>query len=347
MNARKPRTVPTLKDVAEAAEVSLTTASRSLHPTGRHVNPETRARVEAAAQRLSYVPNLTARAMARGTTAVVALVVGNISDPYFSSISAGVVAEAGASDLIVAMSATQNDPRHEVELVRSLKAQRPRAIILTTSRGTDDEVNEQLSAELSSYEASGGRVAVIGRSELPFPAIEPNNREGAEALARALVNLGYRRFGIITGPHALITGVDRAEGFCAGVEASGFSVPPHRIRHESFDREGGYAGAQALLRRTSGDLDLIFASTDAMALGALSAIRDAGLVPGSDVALAGFDDIPNITDVTPALSTVRVPLEELGRRALRTALWMPTGSHHIPVSTQVVLRDSTPERSAS
>ena len=99
-----------------------------------------------------------------------------------------------------------------------------------------------------------------------------------------------------------------------------------------------------LIERGLGDIELVFAANDVMAVGALSAIRDAGLTPGTDVAVAGFDDIPTVRDVTPALTTVRVPLEELGRRALRLALGDADAAAEGAVRTEVVLRESTPRR---
>ena len=110
----------------------------------------------------------------------------------------------------------------------------------------------------------------------------------------------------------------------------------------AFTRDGGYDGMQRLIERGLGDIELVFAANDVMAVGALSAIRDAGLTPGTDVAVAGFDDIPTVRDVTPALTTVRVPLEELGRRALRLALGDADAAAEGAVRTEVVLRESTP-----
>src|SRR4029453_4406683 len=116
----------TLHDVAREAGVSLATASRSLNGSTRKVNEEYRKRVLEAAARLDYSPNLSAQAVARGTTTTVALLVADIADPYFSSIAAGVVAEADTARLIVTMAATERDPERELELVRTLRGQRPR-----------------------------------------------------------------------------------------------------------------------------------------------------------------------------------------------------------------------------
>ncbi|QTX03523.1 LacI family DNA-binding transcriptional regulator [Agromyces archimandritae] len=355
------RTAATLHDVAREAGVSLATASRSLNGSTRKVNDEYRQRVLAAAARLNYTTNLSAQAVARGATTTVALLVADIADPYFSSIASGVIAAADEANLIVTMAATDRDPDRELDLVRQLRGQRPRVMILSASRPADDPTADALVAELAAYERSGGHVVIISRNELGFRTVPLDNRGGAEALARTLVGLGYRRFAAVTGDEGLRGADDRLEGFRAGLAGAGggaagvpagadasvdagasagadasrasadagadasgadagAALPDSRIARAAFTRDGGYAAMQELLGRGLGGAELVFAANDVMAVGALAAIRDAGLAPGRDLAVAGFDDIPTVRDVTPPLTTVRVPLEELGRRALRLAL---------------------------
>jgi LacI family transcriptional regulator len=338
------RTAPaTLHDVAREAGVSLATASRSLNGSTRKVNDAYRQRVLAAAARLNYSPNLSAQAVARGTTTTVALLVADISDPYFSSIASGVVAEADHERLIVTMAATERDPERELELVRQLRGQRPRVMILAGSRPTSDPTEGALGAELAAYESAGGTVVLISRNELDFSTVLLDNRGGAEALARELTRIGYRRFAVVTGGEGLRTAADRLEGFRAGLAASGGRLDDDDVVRAAFTRDGGYEGTPRLIDRGLDGIELVFAANDVMAVGALSAIRGAGLTPGRDLAVAGFDDIPTVRDVTPPLTTVRVPLEELGRRALRLAL-DGDGADGDSVATEVVLRDSTPPR---
>ena len=331
----------TLHDVAREAGVSLATASRSLNGSTRKVNEEYRKRVLDAAARLDYSPNLSAQAVARGTTTTVALLVADIADPYFSSIAAGVIDEADGERLIVTMAATERDPVRELELVRTLRGQRPRVMILAGSRPTSDPTDGALGDELRAYERSGGVVVLISRNELDLRTVLVDNRAGAESLARELATIGYRRFAVITGGEGLRTAADRVEGFRAGLSAAGLELRDDEVIRAAFTRDGGYDGMQRLLDRGLEGVEVVFAANDVMAVGALSAIRDGGLVPGVDVAVAGFDDIPTVRDVTPALTTVRVPLEEIGRRALRLALGDADAAAD-PVHTEVVLRESTP-----
>ena len=336
------RTTPaTLEDVARAAGVSLATASRSLNGSNRTVNETYRTRVLDAAARLNYSPNLSAQAVARGSTMTVALVVADISDPYFSSIAAGVVAEADRERMIVTMAASERDPQRELDIVRTLRGQRPKVIILAGSRREGDPTEAALRRELDDYERAGGRVVLISRNELGFRTVTIDNAPGAEALATSLVGLGYRGFAVLIGNRELKTAADRYEGFAAGLAHSGIRIDPDHVVRSAFTRDGGYDGMRQLVSRGLDDIDVVFAVNDVMAVGALSALRDAGLNPGVDVAIAGFDDIPTVQDVWPTLTTVRVPLVDVGRKALRIALADRPGDES-PVATEVVVRDSTP-----
>lgn len=325
---------PTLYDVAREAGVSLATASRSLNGSVRKVNEEYRTRVLAAAARLGYTPNLSAQAVARGGSATVALLVSDIADPYFSAIAAGVIRASEAEGLVVTMAVTERDTEREIELVRMLRGQRPRVIVLAGSRFTDEASREVLVAELEAFTRTGGRVVVIGQHELPFGTVAIDNAGGAAALAKALVELGYRGFAILAGPENLVTARDRVAAFESGLGA----LTPV-IVHGAFTRDAGYEAAMALDLE---GIDLVFAVNDVMAIGALSALRDRGVdVPGQ-VAVAGYDDISTARDVTPALTTVRLDLEHAGVASVGLALG--DGPTEVPVAASVVLRESTPRR---
>ncbi|WP_210508713.1 LacI family DNA-binding transcriptional regulator [Naasia sp. SYSU D00057] len=316
-----PRSPATLHDVAREAGVSLATASRSLNGSTRRVNEEYRARVVAAAERLGYIANFSAQAIAKGMSPTVALVVSDIADPYFSSIASGVMRGADESGLLVTMAVTERSAARELGIVKSLRGQRPRVLILTGSRFLDSAGEEEaLTRELAAYEESGGRVVVVAQQSLPFDTVQMRNYEGARDLARALADRGNRRFAAITGSRSLLTSADRLQGFRDGLAESGIELPDELVVAGEFTRDGGYAAAGELLERGLDGVDVVFAVSDVMAIGTLSRLRDAGVdVPGR-IGVAGFDDIATAADVTPALTTVRLPLVEMGRLALEMAL---------------------------
>ena len=338
----------TLQDVADRAGVSLTTASRVVNDGSRRVGKTLADRVHRAVADLGYTANLQARAVATGQSTMIGVALRDISDPYFSSIAAGLieVAEAEAGQLLVCLTSTAAHEEAEREYVALMRAQRARAVILVGSRSDNIPARDALRAELDAFTRSGGRAACVGQDLLGVDTVLPENRAGADALARALAALGHRRFAVLAGPRSLLTGRDRTGGFSDGLRAWSVPLDPARVVHGDLSRDGGYAAMSEILAAGEPLPDCVFAVSDVMAVGALARLRAAGLdVPG-DIALAGFDDIPTLRDVYPPLTTVRLPLKRLGEIAARLALGgdTPQQPRVVPVPGEVVLRESTPPR---
>jgi LacI family transcriptional regulator len=338
----------TLQDVADRAGVSLTTASRVVNDGSRKVGKALADRVHKAVADLGYTANLQARAVATGQSTMVGVALRDISDPYFSSIAAGLIEVAdgevvGGGRLLVCMSSTAADEEAEREYVALMRAQRARAVVLVGSRSDSTAAREALRAELQAFTRSGGRAACIGQDLLGVDTVLPENRAGAEALARALAALGHRRFAVLAGPRSLLTGQDRTNGFRDGLNAWSVPLDPARVVHGDLSRDGGYAAMSEILAAGEPLPDCVFAVSDIMAVGALARLRAAGIdVPG-DIALAGFDDISTLRDVYPPLTTVRLPLKRLGEIAARLVLGddAPRRPRVVPVPGEVVLREST------
>jgi LacI family transcriptional regulator len=336
----------TLQDVADRAGVSLTTASRVLNDGARRVGKQLADRVHKAAGELGYTANLQARAVATGQSTMIGVALRDISDPYFSSIAAGLIEVADAERLLVCMTSTAAHEAAEREYVALMRAQRARAVVLVGSRSDSPAAREALRAELDAFTRSGGRAACVGQDLLGIDTVQPENRAGADALARALAALGHRRFAVLGGPRALLTAQDRVAGFSDGLQAWSVPLEPTRVVHGELSRDGGYQAMSEVLAAGAPLPDCVFAVSDIMAVGALARLRAAGLdVPG-DIALAGFDDIPTLRDVYPPLTTVRLPLRQLGEIAARLVLGgdTPDQPRVVPVPGEVVLRDSTQPR---
>jgi LacI family transcriptional regulator len=302
--------LPTIGDVARLAGVSKATASRALAGSRDRVSDALTARVRRAAAELNYVVNRTARALARSTSDTIGLIVHDVSDPYFGEIARGVLAAAGADDRFVVICNTFRDPVSEARYVAELRAQRVGAVILAGSSYVEPEAAAALRGELEQTAHAGARVVVLaphgsGR------AVLPDNRGGGALAAEHLATLGHHRVAIAAGPAHLTTIHHRLDGFLGRWRAAGRPEP--RVTYTSFDREGGRAAVA--------DLDLteitaLFALNDLMAIGMMHELSVRGCEPGRDVSVVGFDDIPLAADVSPGLTTIRVPMEELGRRAV-------------------------------
>jgi len=334
----------TLDDVAREAGVSLATASRVLNGSTRVVGEALRDRVHAAAARLDYSANAQAQAMARGRSDVVGLVVHDIADPYFSSVAAGVMSRAESTGAIVTLSVSRGDADREVAHVGALRRQRVRAVILAGSRWVDEARTELLRAELDAFRASGGIVAAATQDVLGVDTVLVDNLGGARRLASAVAGLGYQEFVLLEGPENLATSRDRTAGFLAGLAEHGLE-PLHRLSGP-FTRDGAYESVAHFLTANSlprGRRPVLLAANDVMAVGAMAAARDAGLDVPDDLAFAGFDDIPTLRDIAPALTTVRLPLAEIGHRLFDlVATSEGAEPRHEHVAGEVLLRASTP-----
>jgi LacI family transcriptional regulator len=341
----------TLQDVADRAGVSLTTASRVVNEGARRVGPGLAQRVNQAVAELGYTANLQARAVATGQSTMIGVVVHDIADPYFSSIAAGLIEAAEARQLLVCMSSTAATEVAEREYVALMRAQRARAVILIGSRTDDTAAREALRAEIAAFTGSGGRAVAVGQDLLGVDTVLPENAAGAEALARAMVAVGHRRFAVLAGPRGLLTARDRLDGFRAGLAAWNVPLEAAQVVHGPFTRDGGYEAMSAVLAAAGPEQaalpDCVFAVTDVMAMGALARLRAGGLAVPADIALAGFDDIGTLRDVYPPLTTVRLPLKRMGEMAAGLVLADPPDAapqpqpRVIPVPGEVILREST------
>lgn len=314
-----------LSDVAARAGVSLATASRSLTGTPG-VSAAVAGHVRGIAQEMGYVTNMHARSLAGGTASSIGLIVSEIGDPYFSEIASGLIGVATEHQRMVQISHA-GDPDAVLAQIRLLRAYRVGAIVLAGSGFSDPALEAAANAELASFQASGGRVAVIGRHHISADAVLPDNVAAGRSVGTYLLGLGHRRIAIVAGPATLNSVADRVTGTLealGSLESPGASVS---VTHHEFTRAGGAAGVAALVEAGllggdgGGEVTAIIALSDVMALGVLAELRERGIRVPDDVSVVGFDDIPVAADV--ALTTVRLPMAELGAAALRMAMLEP------------------------
>ncbi|MHC6215261.1 LacI family DNA-binding transcriptional regulator [Rhodococcus ruber] len=335
-----------LQDVAVRAGVSPATASRVLNGSTRIPGEEVAERVRTAARELGYVPNAQAQALARASTGLLGLIVHDIADPYFSSIMRGVQIAARAAGRQVLLASTDRDFDVERESVSTFIAHRADAIILAGSRQSGS-LDRELEAEFQRYRANGGRIVVIGQPLAFGCAVEPENYRASAQLAESLVQQGHRRFAVIGGPANVRTAADRRNGFVDAL--GGHGITPVLEVAGDFTRDGGFSAARILaagLGIEPGQAHApvcVFAVNDVMAIGAIAAWRESGIEVPRDICIAGFDDIPTLRDHVPSLSTVALPLVEIGERVVQLALATGPDSENCreTIAGQVILRDSS------
>jgi LacI family transcriptional regulator len=325
-----------LRDVAELSGVSDATASRVLR-NSRNVGVELRQRVIAAAAKLNYQPNPHARALASSRDTSVGVVVHDVSDPYFSEIVRGALEAAEKSGRMLFICNTYRDAERELAYIRHFRAQRVDALLLAGSG--EGEVGERIAKEILEFKRGGGRAALMGHYQATGDAVMSDNIDGGRQMANHLVDLGHRRIGVIAGPAGLTA--SRLAGFRDQLAKLGVDLNDDQIREGDFTRDGGRAATTDLLDSVVG-LTAIFALNDVMAIGALTILRERKLRVPRDVSVAGFDDIPVAQDLQPPLTTIRVPMAEMGRLAVTVALGPPGGSTQLGrLPTALVVREST------
>jgi LacI family transcriptional regulator len=337
-----PRPV-SLQDVADRAGVSLATASRVMGTGPRRVGAQMVERVTAAAAELGYSTNLAARAVATGRSSTMGVLVHDIADPYFSTIAASLIDTAEAQGVLVSLANAFADPAREQAYVALMRSQRARAVVLIGSRTDDAAGQEALRRELQAFRKGRGRAVCIGQALSGVDTVVPENAAGAQSLAVSLVAHGHRSFAVLAGPAVLLTARDRVDGFRAGLATQGVVLDPADVVHGAFTRDGGYEAMSSVLASSRDRPSCIFAVNDVMAVGALARLRAEGLAVPGDVAVAGFDDILTLRDVSPPLTTVRLPLSAMGELAGRLALGEAEADSPrvLPVRGEVIMREST------
>jgi DNA-binding LacI/PurR family transcriptional regulator len=334
-----PGAPPTLEQVAALAGVSRATVSRVVNGSSK-VSPAVRAQVEWAVAKLGYVPNRAARSLVTRRADSVALVVSEpharfFSEPFFAGMVRGVsaaLAETGVQlQLLIA-----HDSGDRGRLERYVVGGHVDGVLLASLHG-DDPLPGTL-------ERAGVPAVLVGRPAGSGPAsyVDADNRGGAGKAVDHLARRGRRRIATIAGPQDMGVGQDRLDGYRDGLAAAGLA-DDDLVEAGDFTEEGGAAAMGRLLARPGPPVDAVFAASDLMAAGALRALRVAGRRVPDEVAVVGFEDSAVARYAQPPLTTVRQPIEEMGRQATRLLLARvagETGGMHLILDVELVVRAS-------
>ncbi|MFJ8027204.1 LacI family DNA-binding transcriptional regulator [Streptomyces sp. NPDC096311] len=364
----------TIREVAERAGVSMATVSRVL--SGNHPVPaSTRARVLRAARDLDYVANAHARALVGGGRKMVAVVLRQVTSPFYAQVAEGVEAEAAARGWLCLVGTTGGDPGRELEFVQLMREEGAGLVILVGGVVEDDAYRERVAHYAQALASSGARLVLCGRpapdADIPALVVEFDNEAGARAITGHLLSAGHRRIVFLGGLPGNTALDARVAGYRAALAEHGLGPEAAHVVDCGLGRAAGHRAMTELLKAGGGpgpgdtatpDTDTVdtftpgtatpdtdtarftavFAGDDMVAAGALRAIADAGLRVPQDISVVGYNDIPLAEDFNPPLTTVRTPAEELGRAAVRIALRDPehaAGAHHL-LGTHIVVRDS-------
>jgi LacI family transcriptional regulator len=303
-----------LEEIARLSGVSRSTVSRVINNHPR-VDPKTRERVVDVIQRLDYHPSAAARRLAGGHTNILGLVIPMgvprlFTDPFFPLLIQGVSQACSAHDHSVMLWVAE--PEYERRTIRQVLQNKIIDGVIIASAILDDPLLEAV------VEGKLPFVMVGRHPKAPqVNYVDVDNLNSSREIVTYLLRLGYQRIGTISGPQNMIAGLDRLEGYKTALRQWGIPVNPDLIVEGDFTEEGGYKAMQRLISRQP---QAIFAASDAMAVGALHALREASLRVPEDVAVASFDDLPSSSHSEPPLTTVRQPIQRMGAVAAETLM---------------------------
>lgn len=338
MSEQRQNGAVTIFDVAAKAGVSYSTVSRVANGY-QFVKPATRRKVEAAMKELGYVANLKARSLAGGRSQMIGLLVYDFQSSYLVEIVRGIDSEMADLDYDMMLSTTHHRKRKESMHVKKL------------TQGMVDGLLIVLPTNLEGY------VDDLTRQNVPYVLIDytgsqwPNantvqatNHKGMYEATTYLIQLGHRRIGFITGMMQVGSSVERLAGFRQAMDDHQLPINPNWLIGGDFMEPSGYLGAKQLLQQSPRPTAIV-CSNDVMAFGAIRAIHEVGLRVPHDISVLGFDDLPESSYFRPKLTTVRQPLQEMGRVATRIlvqSIEKPgASSSQIELPTELIARESS------
>lgn len=337
---RAHRAAPTLEEVAARAGVSRATASRVLRGE-KNVSDKARDAVLAAATDIGYSPNHAARSLVTGRADSIAFLVDEteermFSDPFFLSMlrSAHEVLAREGLQLVFTVASHEEDHRRFVSYAASGHVD---GVLLMSLHGRD-ELPQRL-------ERAGVPTVLSGRPLGGSPElfyVDADNVGGGRMATEYLLRHGRHHVATVTGPLDMCAGQDRLEGYRAAIEASGAAYDESLVAVGEFTLAGGQE-AMARLLAARPDVDAVFAASDLAAMGAIRAIQQAGRRVGDEVAVIGFDDIPDAAHVDPPLTTIRQPIDDLGAAMTELLLRRIRGEEPRPATVlpvELVLRET-------
>lgn len=323
----------TIRDVAREAGVSVATVSRALN-NSPNVDPDYAERARAAAARLGYRPNNVARNLRRQSTEMIALIISDVSNPFFTAIARGVEDVAQRAGYSVLLCNSDESSAKESTYLAVAEQQRVAGVILSP---------HQAGSDIARLRAVGIPVVVVDRPlGDDVDTVLSESRQGACEGTRHLIESGWRRPACITGPSSATTATLRLLGYQDAVAAAHL---PEVFARSIFQQGGGSAAANELLSRADPPDALLVANAQ-MALGALDEIRRRGLQVGHDIGMVTFDDAPWAPLITPPMTVVAQPAYDIGTHAAELLLDRTRSDSSLPAQrlvlpTTLIVRDSS------
>lgn len=328
----------TVRDVAKRAAVAPITVSRVLNNSG-YVSAEVRARVEQAAAELHYVPNMLAHSFRSDRTHTLALVLTDITNPFWTTVARGVEDVASAEGFNVILCNTDENEAKQAQYLSMLMRRRVDGVLLVPATSSGDAVR--------ALQAQHVKVVVLDRrlSDVAVDVVRGASTGGARTLTDHLLQLGHRRIALLSGPENVSVSQERAAGYRQALEQANVAVDPALIRFGRFTVDSGDEMTRCVVSLSPRPTAIV-AANNFIAMGALRALRNLGLRVPDDLSLVVFDDLPESYTGEPFLTVAAQPAYDLGKTAAalllkRIAEPGADNPQEIVLPTQLIVRAST------
>ncbi|MBK8023108.1 MAG: LacI family DNA-binding transcriptional regulator [Chloroflexi bacterium] len=330
--------MPTIQDVAELAGVAAITVSRVINNKG-YVREETRRKVAEAIAELGYVPNTLARGLRVKQTKTIALILTDITNPFFTILARGVEDVANQAGFSVFLCNTDESEAKQMEYLRALLQRQVDGILLVPARSTN--------VPIDLIRNQGAEVVVIDR-RIPYSQVDVIRCESVSSsyrLVTHLLELGHRRIAILTGPREVSTAEDRVAGYRAALADASIAFDEQYVTYGRYSQESGYEMALELLKLAPSPTAL-FASNNFIATGAVRAVESAGLRIPEDISIVTFDDMPETLVTKPFFTAIAQPSYEMGQQAAQLLLKRISGEkvgdfQEMILPTRLMIRTSS------
>lgn len=333
-----------ITDVAKKANVSITTVSRVLSGSTHPVSQATRARVLEAAESLNYSPNVLAQAMVTQATRIVGVIIGDATDPYFAAIVRGIEDVARKHGYLVIVCNSDRVPDIEFQYLNTLRSYRTDGVLFAGGGLTDETYLKRVGQALKDFQSRGAVCVSLAKHLFPSYAVLFDNEQMVKDAVNYLVGLGHRAIAYISGPELLTTTSLRLKGYQAALQAHRLEVKPEFIFAGDYTDKSGMQAAEALDALPEKPT-VVLASNDMMAIGCLVRLKELGYHIPKEISVMGIDDITMTRFVDPPLTTISLPLYDLGAHGMEALVKLRSGelTHEdcVMLPHQLVIRKST------
>jgi LacI family transcriptional regulator len=304
--------MPTIRDVAKLAGVAPITASRVISKSG-YASDEVRQRVNQAAEQLGYVPNYLARSLRSKRTHTLALVLTDITNPFWTTVARGVEDAASEEGYNVIFCNTDESASKQDSYLEAMIQKQVDGILLVPARSNENPIGF--------LHQQNVQVVLLDRRlpKMEADVVRCDSNGGAYQLVQLLLKLGHHRIAILSGPSGVSSADDRVAGYRRALQEAGLEIEEQLVIYGEFSLESGHEMTRSLLALPTRPTAL-FAGNNFIAIGALKALHDAGLMVPEKMSVVGFDDLPAAIVVDPFLTVAVQPAYEMGQRATRRLL---------------------------